>query len=316
MSFLTRCCCASIVVGSLSCLLLAEDPAPPKSESEPAAERAGPVLPAAAEAAGQVEEPRTPPTPAPPPQPRPQEAPSTAEPESLEPEAQRELDKLAAVIQDQMSVDPSLQTARLTGWRIARPSDDVRRLELEILAYEDAYADALEKAARDELARQAYWSRAEPPVSEVLVTTRLRPPAKPGMASRYSQIASNAFWNCDPSTARTAFQAALEESTDPFRRHVLNYWIALCDLQMGRTDLVHGRLAWLLETDPLGSSSPSVATELQRVQGSLRMALRHAERDVLLARVRSGNSLQTAPLPPAPTPETGVPRRTIDGPRT
>lgn len=68
------------------------------------------------------------------------------------------------------------------------------------------------------------------------------------------------------------------------------------------------RLDWLLDQNPMGSTSAPIAIALERVQGSLRMALEEAEKNVLLNRVAPRNEWAAPPAAPQPAaPQPTVP---------
>src|SRR5262245_29568676 len=85
-------------------------PAPPAATQQPA-----PAQPAPAQPEPEARQPNPPP---PPQRPAPREE---LPAEELSREGQRELETLARTVGDRLSVDPNMQTDRLTGWRIVRP---------------------------------------------------------------------------------------------------------------------------------------------------------------------------------------------------
>ena len=125
-----------------------------------------------------------------------------------------------------------------------------------------------------------------PHVDEIDVSGVEESVPDPRRQARYAEIGYRAFWHCDYITARRAFVFALIHAAgaaDSAPANVLRYWIVLCDLAMGRIDLVQPHLEWLLRVDPLGSRSRLIAPALERVQGHLRYELMRQEAAVLLA---------------------------------
>lgn len=240
--------------------------------------------------------------------------------EILSPAEQRELDRLMWQVRSDMSVHPALQADAVDGYRIVRTGDH-RRLEVDLRTGYRENPAAEERLVREILAADRYWLTANPPIDEVVIVPR---PGAEGRADRllyWLQRGRLSFRHCDFENARTAYQQALQQSPAGATRAAANYRAALCDLALGRHDLVRERLDWLLEEDPLGSSSPNVAVALEDVQGPLRIALVQTERYVLLERARReiGSDAMPAvpsriPAAPAPTPYDERPGRPVTPP--
>lgn len=296
------------------------DARPPKTELPPVPPNAPagpkpPVKPAPPPDANPPAEPVVPVEPAPE---QPPAAPPPV-PETLSAADRQALDNLVSRLRLDLSVDPALQSGVLSGYRLSRIDDRVRLLELEFQSDVDASA-ALEQLARQEIALDPYWSKGDPPITEVRILARRHLPVNPERMARYVSMGRTAYRKCDLFTARASFQLALQDGPDALTRDIINFWCVVCDIGMGQTDLAERRLTWLLETYPLGGSTPVVARALQDVQGPIRMAMDRMEKGVLLSRGPYGNSLDgTAPqvpafAPPATQPYDEVPRSPVPVP--
>src|SRR5690606_34628126 len=103
------------------------------------------------------------------------------------------LDRFVRDLESRMSVDPLLQSAAVSGWRIARLDEAARRLELELMALDAAQQEALQTMARAQIAADSYWSQANPTIGEVVVELRSPPPVSPLRMVRYLQEGHKAF---------------------------------------------------------------------------------------------------------------------------
>jgi hypothetical protein len=131
----------------------------------------------------------------------------------------------------------------------------------------------------EQMAQDAYWVEPRPHVSLDLV--RVLPPS-PALASRYTAIAINAFWNRDYGLADFAFMRAAAEAPD---NDVLRYWRVLTAIALCQYDRAEVKLRPLLRENPTGSGAPAIAMAFERVQGPIRWTLEKLEKKVILTEV-------------------------------
>jgi hypothetical protein len=183
-------------------------------------------------------------------------------------------------VQDQMEMYAPFGGALvLDAALVPNPDEDVPTLRVRGKVLNEGQRLLIQNLFVEQMTQDAYWVEPRPHVSLDLL--RVLPPS-PALASRYTAIGINAFWNRDYGLADFAFMRAVAEAPG---NEVLRYWRVLTAIALCQYDRAEAKLAPLLRNNPLGSHAAPVAFAFERVQGPLRWTLVMLEKRVLLTEV-------------------------------
>lgn len=188
--------------------------------------------------------------------------------------SRREIAGLLRRVQDRVELDPDLSGALVLNATVSEAAEGDRwimrvrgkvagddQLQLLLAQFEEIMGD------------KAEWAHVAVELDHVALVA---PSAE--FAQQYYTMGLQSFWSGDYVNADFEFMRALAEAP---QTATLMYWRVLCALALDERVRAEEKLRPLLQANPRGSLSPTIAEELWRVQGPLRSRLMEAEKRVL-----------------------------------
>jgi tetratricopeptide (TPR) repeat protein len=191
---------------------------------------------------------------------------------------QTKLNELIWKVQDEIESDPMLRGVMLTGAKfVPNPNAAGEELQLQGKLMDPAQSPAIKQLVLKALGNDPYWREGKGPL-DVKPETMLPSLGSLSLANSYHAQALEHFWKGEYPEADRAFARALAESPND---DVLRYWRVVTALALNQEDRAKKKLAPLLQTYPLGSRTPIVATAFERLQGPRRKQLMSMENELL-----------------------------------
>lgn len=192
---------------------------------------------------------------------------------------QKKLNELLDRVQDDIELDATLGGVMVTGGKfVEKMGMPGEELQLQgKLTDQAAQGPKIKTMVEQAMAEDPYWREGEGPLT---VTTDKMTEAEGSLqlANRYYAKGLEHFWNKEYVQADRAFSRAMSEAPND---DVIRYWEAASALAQKQEDRAKEKLLPLLETYPLGSRTPLIATGFERLQGPLRMKLMNLENELL-----------------------------------
>jgi hypothetical protein len=204
--------------------------------------------------------------------------------------------QLLRAVQDQIELDARLEGALvLDGFFVPR-DDGGRHLRIRGKFTSEEQPDLLAEVFRRVMEADPYW---QAQADDVSIDLRGMPVVSPSglLAARFYEVGLEYFWRGDYVSAERSFTRAIAEApaVEAYR-----YWSIVTVLAMGHEGRAFHKLRPVLRVNPYGSSTWTIARELERVQGPLRWRLHELEKRVLLHEIPGEIPPEPAPDPDAP----------------